>query len=124
MLDLAAELPVKHKIAPGNGETKILSRRLAQKYLPEGFSNRKKQGFSIPLDRWSGPKMRTFFKDLLLDPQSRAAAIIHPQALNQVWENFEGRGPDPGLSRFQRFQQLFLVVSLELWLRRWSPALP
>jgi asparagine synthase (glutamine-hydrolysing) len=123
MLDLAAELPVNYKVAPGNGGTKVLSRRLAEKYLPPGFSQRRKQGFSIPLDRWSGPGMRRFFQELLLDPKSRIAEMIRPQALKQVWETFEGGGPDAGLSRFQRYQQLFLVVSLELWLRRWSPAL-
>jgi asparagine synthetase B (glutamine-hydrolysing) len=101
----------------------VLSRRLAEKYLPPGFSQRRKQGFSIPLDRWSGPGMRRFFQELLLDPKSRIAEMIRPQALKQVWETFEGGGPDAGLSRFQRYQQLFLVVSLELWLRRWSPAL-
>ncbi len=120
MLDLAAELPVRFKIAP-NGETKILSRRLAQKYLPQDLGSRKKQGFSIPLDRWSGPKMRAFFKDLLLEPSARCRAIVRPESVEQSWKAFEN--PAPGLSRFQRYQQLFLLVSLELWLRRWSPSL-
>ena len=123
MLDLAAELPVNFKVA-GNGQTKILSRRLAGKYLPAGFNSRKKQGFSIPLDRWSGPKMREFFRELLLDPRAKLTSIIQPQCVKQVWDTFDGGGPDPGLSRYQRYQQLFLVVSLELWLRRWSPDLP
>jgi asparagine synthase (glutamine-hydrolysing) len=121
MLDLAAELPVKFKIAP-NGETKLLSRRLAQKYLPAELGSRKKQGFSIPLDRWSGPKMRAFFKDLLLTPRAQCRSLIRPESIKQSWNAFEN--PTPGLSRFQRYQQLFLLASLELWLRRWGPSIP
>lgn len=120
MLDLAAELPVKYKIAT-NGETKILSRRLAQKYLPADLQNRKKQGFSIPLDRWSGPKMREFLRDLLLSPQAKCASLIRAEQIKKVWDAFEN--PTAGLSRYQRYQQLFLVASLELWLRRWSPVI-
>jgi asparagine synthase (glutamine-hydrolysing) len=122
MLDLAAELPVHLKIAP-NGETKILFRRLARKYLPAGFGNRPKQGFSIPLDRWAGPIMREFFKDLLLDPRARAKSFLRPECIAQVWSAFIDPDRAPGLSRYQRYQQLFLLVSLELWLRRWSPSI-
>ena len=123
MLELAAELPADFKIAAG-GETKVLARRLARKYLPASVSNRKKQGFGIPLDRWSGTKMREFFKDLLLAPDARSACFIQPPRIREVWDGFENPRSGSGLSRYQRYQQLFLLVSLELWLRRWSPALP
>lgn len=122
MLDLGAELPVRFKVA-ACGRTKVLSRRLARKYLPAGFSRRRKQGFSIPLDRWAGPGMRAFFKDLLLDPRARSKSFLRPAAVSEVWSAFDS--PDlSGLSRFQRYQRLFLLVSLELWLRRWSPSMP
>lgn len=123
MLDLAAELPVNFKIS-GNGQTKLLSRRLARKYLPPSVGRRKKQGFSIPLDRWSGPAMRAFFQELLLDPGARCRSFLQPPWIRAVWDAFENPASAPGLSRYQRYQQLFLLVSLELWLRRWSPSLP
>jgi len=123
MLDLGAELPVDFKVAR-NGETKILSRRLARKYLPEGFSSRRKQGFSIPLDRWAGPRMREFFQDLLLSSAAKSAALLKPVAIREVWDAFDGAATSGGVSRYQRYQRLFLLTSLELWLRRWSPSLP
>lgn len=122
MLDLGADLPVRFKIG-ASGRTKILSRRLARKYLPTGIGGRRKQGFSIPLDRWAGPGMRAFFKDLLLDPGARCKSLLRPASVTEVWNAFNA--PDAsGLSRYQRYQRLFLLVSLELWLRRWKPALP
>ena len=123
MLDLAAELPVNFKITP-RGQTKVLSRRLALKYLPAGFNRREKQGFRIPLDRWAGPKMREFFRALLLDPGARCPSLIEPHYVRQVWEAFENPGCARGLSRYQRYQRIFLLISLELWLRRWSASLP
>ena len=122
MLDLAAELPVRFKVA-GNGQTKILARRLARKYLPDGFGSRRKQGFSIPLDRWAGPAMREFLQDLLLHPRTRCRSFLRPSAVDAVWAAFASPDPSLGLSRYQRYQQLFLLASLELWLRRWSPGL-
>jgi asparagine synthase (glutamine-hydrolysing) len=122
MLDLGAELPSRFKIT-ARGRTKILSRRLAAKYLPSGFSERTKRGFSIPLDRWAGPRMNEFFEDLLLGPDRRISALIRPEAIHRIWDGFRNPALSTGLSRFQRYQRLFMIVSLELWLRRWSPSL-
>lgn len=123
MLDLAAALPVHFKIAR-TGRTKILSRRLARKYLPPGFSSRGKQGFSIPLDCWWGPKTRAFLADMLLDPRAQCKTLIRPQCVDRVWQDFIFPESCPRLSRFQRYQRLFLLAALELWLRRWTPSLP
>lgn len=119
MLDLGAELPSRFKIS-GRGKTKILSRRLAAKYLPSGFSARAKRGFSIPLDRWAGPRMNEFFEDLLLGPDRRISALIRPDVIHRIWNGFHNPISPMPLSRYQRYQRLFMIVSLELWLRRWS----
>ena len=66
MLDLGARLPMRLKIT-ARGETKVLSRRLARELLPPGIADARKRGFSIPLDRWSGPAMRRFLRELLLE---------------------------------------------------------
>jgi len=121
MLDVAADLPVAFKYAP-SGETKVLSRRLACKYLPEGFDVRRKQGFSIPIDFWAGPKLRRFFQDLLLDPGARTRAFVRPTSIEQVWHAFVDNDAASSASRYGRYQRLFLLVSLELWLRNWAPS--
>jgi asparagine synthase (glutamine-hydrolysing) len=122
MLNLAAELPSKFKIS-ALGTTKLLSRQLAARYLPSGFSRRAKRGFSIPLDRWAGPKMNEFFEDLLMGPDVRVSRLIHPNVIHHIWNGFRNPASSHGVSRYQRYQRLFMIVSLELWLRRWSPSL-
>ena len=122
MLDLGAELPSKFKISM-RGTTKILSRQLAARYLPAGFSGRAKRGFSIPLDRWAGPKMNEFFADLLITSNPRLSQLIHPNVIHGIWNGFHNPAACKGISRYQRYQRLFMIASLELWLRRWSPSL-
>ena len=122
VLDLAAELPVRFKVGTF-GRTKILSRRMADQHLPRGFSNRRKQGFSIPIDHWAGSKMRAFFRDLLLGSDAKLTSLIQRKELDQIWHTFDDRNSGPRLSGYQKYQRLFLVISLELWLRRWSPSL-
>ena len=121
MLDFAAQLPVRLKITR-YGQTKFLSRRLGRQLLPPEVARRPKQGFSIPLDRWGGSVMRDFLHSLLLGRQSCISELFTRPAIEQVWHNFAYQPVEAGLSRYQRYQRLFLLASLELWLKRWRPA--
>jgi asparagine synthase (glutamine-hydrolysing) len=122
MLDLASELPVDFKIA-ADGQTKTIGRRLVSRLLPPQIAFRRKQGFDPPLDRWMGPNMRQFLRDLLLGSSATIADWFDRKALAGVWSAFEDNQTGGGLSRYQRYQRVFLLASLELWLRRWKPAL-
>ena len=120
MLDLAARLPMRLKIA-ADGATKIIARRLAGELLPADVAAAPKRGFSIPLDRWMGPVMRGHLRTLLLDPGAPLGQLLDPAAVRVVWNDFEhGRA---GVSRYQRGQRLFFLASLARWLARWSPSL-
>ena len=121
MLDLGARLPMRLKIT-ARGETKVLSRRLARELLPPGIADARKQGFSIPLDRWSGPPMRRFLRELLLETDAPIGRVVAPAAVRQVLNDFEGTPSNGALSRHQRYQRLFMLASLALWLRRWNVA--
>ena len=122
MLDLGARLPIEMKVA-WSGETKLVSRRLARDLLPPDVAARPKQGFSIPLDMWIGPRMREFLRALLLDKNAGVASMFKPDAIRATWEAFEDNKTAGGLSRYQRYQRVFLLASLELWLSKWKPSL-
>ncbi len=122
MLDLAARLPMALKVSL-LGNTKLLARRIAKTVLPPEISRRSKQGFSIPLDRWAGPTMREYFRDLLLGPSNQLRELLDENAVAEIWRQFDSPADHEGLSRYQRYQRVFLLVSLELWLRRWRPSL-
>ena len=122
MLDFAAELPIHFKIGH-NGQTKMLLRRLARSLLPAEIADKRKQGFHLPLDCWMGPQMDQLLKDLLLDSNSGISSWFKREAIERVWRDFKNERFDNGLSRYQRNQRLFLLASLEIWLRRWKPTL-
>jgi asparagine synthase (glutamine-hydrolysing) len=122
VLEFAASLPLRFKMSL-RGETKILSRRLARELLPDGLAERPKQGFDVPLDRWAGPRMRRWLGELLLEPGARLNAMLEPAAVREVWRAFEDPAAAGGLSRYQRHERVFLLASLELWLRNRRPAM-
>jgi asparagine synthase (glutamine-hydrolysing) len=120
LLELAARLPTRHKLN-GRGDTKIISRHLARRHLPRSIARRKKQGFSVPLDSWIGPRMTSLVHDTLLSPDARVKPYLRAQAVGRVWDAFRSPSTVAGagaVSRFQRYQRLFLLMSLELWLRK------
>lgn len=122
MLDLAAQLPVRLKIGR-SGQTKIVSRRLLRPLLPSRIAAKRKRGFDVPLDRWIGHRTREYLRELLLDPKAGVSSFLNRTAIEQVWNAFENGGVANNGSRDQRGQRLFLLASLEVWLRRWKPSL-
>jgi len=122
LCDLAMTLPTHYMLTAG-GRTKLIARRLAKDLLPHRVAHHAKKGFSIPLDRWMGPRLHAFLEDLVLDPHARMYAWLKREAVADVWRAFARPETGGNASRFQRYQRAFLLVSLELWLRRWEPAL-
>jgi asparagine synthase (glutamine-hydrolysing) len=126
MLELASRLPARLKVA-SDGETKTISRRLVAELLPGSIAAEPKKGFDLPFDRWLGNETRAFIRDLILDGQAGVSDWFDRRALEEVWSSFEGNGNrqtgNSGLTRDQRSQRVFLLASLELWLRRWKPSL-
>lgn len=93
-------------------ERKILLKRLTKRVLPPQFDQKRKQGFSIPLGSWlkAGP-FRSFFDEILLDPQSCFDAKKIGRLLH---------GQDNGYSNSER---LFALVLFELWRKEYGVSL-
>jgi asparagine synthase (glutamine-hydrolysing) len=83
---------------------KILLKRLAQRVLPPEFDRERKQGFSIPLNKWleSGP-FQDLFHSVLLD----SSCIFNEDVVDGLL-----RGQLAGRSNSER---LFALVLFELW---------
>ena len=50
IIDLAAKIPLKHKIH--NGEKKFILKEILKDYVPSSYFDRPKRGFSVPLSAW------------------------------------------------------------------------
>jgi asparagine synthase (glutamine-hydrolysing) len=118
---LASRLPIQLKVR--RKSPKHLLRKLALNALPASVVNRPKQGFDMPLDRWSGPRMNEYLNELLLSASSRVRDLLTISRVQALLEAFHGSEKRQELSRYQVYQRIFMLASLELWLRKWSPSL-
>ena len=89
--------------------SKILLKNLAKKILPKDFNQHRKQGFSIPIDKWlREDKFKDFFHDILLDPNCLFDKKI-VSSLLKAQDNGRNIG-----------ERLFALVMFELWRREYK----
>jgi asparagine synthase (glutamine-hydrolysing) len=122
VLECAARLPRKHLYSAR--ENKRLLRRLAARCLPLAVAQRPKVGFGIPLDTWLGREGRRAVAAMLLAPDARIRALLLPAAMDPLVRSFaEQRWDKARDSRFNVYQRVYFLWSLELWLQQWKPEL-
>ena len=110
----AWQLPLEAKIREGEG--KWVSRQLLYRYVPRTLIDRPKMGFAVPLDAWLRGPLRDWAEDLLSSASLAALPMLDAPAVRGLWEaHLRGRG--------HYAQQLWTVLQLLAWQRRWSPAL-
>ena len=70
-------------------------------------------GFPLPLDKWFRESLREVAKEMLLGDDSKIKMVMDQSALKEwMEEGFSKNDKDFG-------QRLWMIVSLELWLREW-----
>lgn len=90
-------------------DKKILLKSLATKILPKQFNLRRKQGFSIPLNRWlkNGP-----YKDLFMDTLICSNSLFDQDLIKKIFDG-QMRGHNNG-------ERLFALVLFELWRKEYQ----
>src|SRR5262249_22717114 len=92
---------------------KILPKRLGRKLLPANLNLDRKQGFSIPIDRWLRGDMGRFVDGVLADADPRL--FSRPQIARL--QASQRRGLANG-------KRLFALAMFELWRREYRVAIP
>ncbi|MBC8373444.1 MAG: asparagine synthase (glutamine-hydrolyzing) [Planctomycetes bacterium] len=92
---------------------KILSRRLADRVLPEQLDLKRKQGFSLPLQEWFKGKWGEYCREVLGDADGD---LFDRDTINTLITD-QRRG------RFNT-QRLFALTIFELWRRRYDVSIP
>ena len=102
-----SQVPLRLKADKNN--RKILLRKLANKLLPPEFDAKRKQGFSVPLERWlKNGAWREFFHEILCTKDS----IFDQKCVADLF-----KGIDAGRANGER---LFSLVMFELWRREYK----
>ncbi len=107
VVNLAMHIP--ETIRFSGREPKGLLRRLARRYIPAHAVNRRKQGFTIPIELWLRRDWAGIVNDLILGSHVERRGWFQRNALERiVAEHRQGRNNDT---------LLWTLLILELWVR-------
>jgi asparagine synthase (glutamine-hydrolysing) len=110
---VAAKDKTSEEIAENYDKPKYILKKVAERYIPFQIVRRKKQGFPLPLQKWFGESFLVEAKSLLFSKDSKIAMVTNTQKLEKwIDDRIRFSDRDFGL-------KLWMLVSLELWLREW-----
>ncbi|MBI5645293.1 MAG: asparagine synthase (glutamine-hydrolyzing) [Ignavibacteriae bacterium] len=105
-------------------EGKLPLRKMLEQHLPKEIAHRRKQGFAIPLDTFFDASLHDWVLDLLTGPASHVGRLFTAEWLSQLLTGFRSaRAASVEISRYKTYQRVFMLLSLEIWLRRHGRAL-
>lgn len=108
LVDFAFAIPTELKLA-GTSEKWIL-KRATEDLLPGTIVHRPKSGMRVPVQHWLRGPLRRLSDDLLLGARAQSRGLFRPELI-RAWLAGEGSlWPRHGA-------KLWLLLSLELWLR-------
>ena len=108
LVEYAATVPSRFRLR--NGSTKHLFKQAMRGTLPDHIIDRPKQGFAVPLAQWLRADLAEFARDILLSPTARQRGLFNVRQVERLMQlNARGRNLD---------LQLWTILSLELWCRR------
>lgn len=111
-IDACARLPASWKQHEKTG--KYVLKKLAEKLLPHEIVHRNKQGFVMPLRQWLDGGLRPLVDDCLGPGGLPKRNLLQADAVARlVGDHRSGRKDHSG--------RLWVLLVLELWLRRWEP---
>ena len=113
LIEFVESLPGRMKLNKLTG--KYLHKRALEKWLPKHVVWRKKKGFANPVEHWLRGSMRPFVEDCLLSPDSAVRRFFNQRYIRQLLERDRA-----GSEQLRR--HIYLLVSFELWHRRFMPA--
>jgi asparagine synthase (glutamine-hydrolysing) len=108
LVEFAARLPRQLKLS--GLRSKVLLRRLAERYLPARIVHRRKVGFTVPLTHWFAGPWRALLGDVLLSERCLDRGYYDPAVVRSIVADHVER-------RVDREQGIWLMLALELWHR-------
>ncbi|ACS79146.1 asparagine synthase (glutamine-hydrolyzing) [Maridesulfovibrio salexigens] len=106
LFEYMASLPPELKIK--GGESKYLLKKLAERYLPKDILYRRKQGFSMPVAKWTSGDSADFTLDAISQAKPFLLQFFDMNALNKrIDEHISGR------KKHKNF--VWNILNLALW---------
>ena len=116
VVELAATMPVEHKLKPvaGGFEKKAILKMLAKRRYPASLIDRPKMGFGVPIGEWMAGTLRPAVEERLRSPH--LARFFDPQHIDGIWARH--------LQHRDGTAKIWNLLFLEQWLKTHEGALP
>jgi len=108
LVELAARIPAQQKIKGWN--TKLLLKKLAERYLPRECHDRPKHGFLVPTSQWLRQDLGKFLRPILLSATTAQRDWISQDFVARLVHEHMTCKANHG-------QRLWSLMVLELWMR-------
>ena len=96
-----------------HGRTKSLLKTYLQRYFPEEFLWRRKQGFVVPLNHWFKEGLNDYLRDQLLAPGARVRHVFRPEMIERLLSEHIRLIRDHS-------RMLWALLMFEVWCRRFG----
>ncbi len=106
LVNFIESLPVSFKLKGKTG--KYLHREAVKKWIPNSIIQRKKRGFSTPVDEWFQDELSVTLEDLISSEGSFSKIYFNLDALKTMISDHRKR-------KHNYKHELFILLSLELW---------
>jgi asparagine synthase (glutamine-hydrolysing) len=117
-LEFAATIPARLKIDKGGG--KAIFKQALRDRIPAELMYRKKQGFSVPLNRWFRGELVDWSRQILLDEATLNRKLFRREGLEQLLRDHQSGRANHGV-------RIWALIMLEMWFRAFvdqRPAVP
>jgi asparagine synthase (glutamine-hydrolysing) len=108
LMNFLESLPSSMKLRGRTG--KYIHKKAAEKWLPDEIIQRKKLGFSTPMDEWMQGDFSIVIKKLFNEANSGVKEYFNIKALNQIVDEHTSQ-------KANNQRKLFALLSFELWHR-------
>jgi asparagine synthase (glutamine-hydrolysing) len=111
VMEFAASLPPRCKARLA--KKKVLLRSAYRGRVPDSILDGAKRGFAVPLGPWFRDGLRSFAREILLDPESERRGYFRGEAIRSILDAHTAGWGDRSL-------QLWTLIMLELWHREFA----
>jgi len=106
VVEYAFQLPSTLKMREGT--TKWMVKQVALQYLPHQIVNRRKAGFSVPLETWFRDGLEAFAWDMLTSQDSLASQLLDCGVVKKLLDNHRQRHSNEEM-------RIWALLCLEIW---------
>ncbi len=94
------------------GVGKVVLKKYLRKYFDDGFINRKKMGFGVPLSHWFKSDLFEYAKDIFSSPVSVQRGIVNADYGIEILKRHK-------LGKFDYSRRIWNLLFFEHWCRKW-----